>query len=239
MEEYNLVHRIKDTCEIKNISISQLERDLEFSPGLISRWDKSSPSADRIVAVAKYLSVSTDYILGLSEPNIDNDIANKFINKLIVKTNNLEIEWEEEGEITNDVSDILIKIAIKHTSLTFIKPHIYPIYTFNFNKSKILIANVNSIITSNDVYLLMASHNINNCYDSSSLSLLATGDNVKLLYNVVANYRKNGILKFKDKELMEMFINEAKPESSREKLKRQLAKSGGSFIIPPNNAEGD
>lgn len=60
--------RIKLLCAKNGISIAKLEFDLGFGNSSIKKWEKvSSPSADKIVKVASYFNVSTDYILGLSE----------------------------------------------------------------------------------------------------------------------------------------------------------------------------
>ena len=53
--------------ERKNMSLPQLEEALGFSAGLISKWDRSSPSADKLVKVASFLGVSSDYLLGLTD----------------------------------------------------------------------------------------------------------------------------------------------------------------------------
>ena len=95
MNDRTLVQRIKEICDKKDILISKLEKDLDFSSGLISRWDKSSPSVDRIVAVSEYLETSTDYLLGLKDDNPNNLLKTKFINTLYTRTRNLEIQWKE------------------------------------------------------------------------------------------------------------------------------------------------
>ncbi len=48
--------------ERKNMSLPQLEIALGFSSGLISKWDKSSPSIDKVAKVAAFLNVSIDYL---------------------------------------------------------------------------------------------------------------------------------------------------------------------------------
>ena len=63
MSSETLVKRIRDLAGEKDISFAQLERTLDFSNGSIARWDKSSPSVDKIDKVAKYFNVSLDYLL--------------------------------------------------------------------------------------------------------------------------------------------------------------------------------
>ena len=55
--------RIKKCArEHKNMSLPQLEVALGFSSGLISKWDKSSPSIDKVAKVAAFLGVTLDYL---------------------------------------------------------------------------------------------------------------------------------------------------------------------------------
>lgn len=63
----SLVSKIQLLCKDKGTNQSSLERDLEFGKGTISKWDKSSPSADKLQKVADYFHVSVDYLLGREE----------------------------------------------------------------------------------------------------------------------------------------------------------------------------
>lgn len=88
MDNDILVKSIKRLCQNNNISVSQLESDLKFSPSLISRWKDKTPSLDKIVDIADYFHVSLDEVVGY---NINtNDV---FINKLYTQTSNGEIKW--------------------------------------------------------------------------------------------------------------------------------------------------
>jgi len=65
--------RIKELANEKKVSLAQIERDLDFSNGLISRWRKSDASSDKASAVAKYFGVSLDYLVGnTNDRNIKN-----------------------------------------------------------------------------------------------------------------------------------------------------------------------
>lgn len=59
-----LYTRIRELALEKGVSLSQIERNLDFSNGSISSWKKGRASQDKILAVAKYFDVSTDYLLG-------------------------------------------------------------------------------------------------------------------------------------------------------------------------------
>ena len=45
-------------------TLKQLEKELGFSNGSISKWGSSSPSVDKVKMVADYFSVTTDFLLG-------------------------------------------------------------------------------------------------------------------------------------------------------------------------------
>ena len=69
-----LYERIKKLCNKQGITITKLESDLGFGNSSIKKWEKiSSPSIDKIVKVASYFNVSTDYLLGRSD--IESSIA--------------------------------------------------------------------------------------------------------------------------------------------------------------------
>ena len=88
MDNEQLVKSIRQLCKNRNIAISQLENDLNFGAGLISRWSKNSPSIDKIVDIANYFHVSIDEVVGYN--NIVND---KFLEKLISQTIDNTLTW--------------------------------------------------------------------------------------------------------------------------------------------------
>lgn len=89
MDNEQLVKSIRQLCKDKNIAISQLESDLNFGAGLISRWSKNSPSIDKIVDIADYFHVSIDEVVGYKQ-----NLNDEFLNKLYEQTQNDSITWE-------------------------------------------------------------------------------------------------------------------------------------------------
>lgn len=63
----SLVEKVIKLCEEKNMSQGQLEKELGFSRSSVRKWDDSSPSMDKVVAVADFFHVSVDWLMGKAE----------------------------------------------------------------------------------------------------------------------------------------------------------------------------
>ena len=59
----NSVERVKAICKERKIPISKLERDLGYANGYIGQLRKGVFPDDRLSEIAKYLSVSTEYLI--------------------------------------------------------------------------------------------------------------------------------------------------------------------------------
>ena len=67
----SLKDRIKSLANERGISLPTLEAELGFGNSTIVKWDKSTPNADKLNAVAKYFDVSMDYIMnGIDEDGL-------------------------------------------------------------------------------------------------------------------------------------------------------------------------
>ena len=63
-------------CEKSNIKPSQLADKINVTPGTMTGWKKGSPpNSERLIAIADYFGVSTDYLLGRSgaDPELPDD----------------------------------------------------------------------------------------------------------------------------------------------------------------------
>lgn len=58
-----MVEKISMLCSERKITIGKLENILGFGNGTIWKWKRSSPSVDKLKAVADYFGVSVDYFL--------------------------------------------------------------------------------------------------------------------------------------------------------------------------------
>lgn len=65
--------KIKELADKKGVSLAQIERDLNFSNGIISSWKNGRASQDKLAAIADYFNVSTDYLLGRPEKSSNSD----------------------------------------------------------------------------------------------------------------------------------------------------------------------
>lgn len=63
----SLVYKIKELTSRKSITLTELERILDFSQGSIRKWDKQPPGIKKLQAVADYFDVTTDYLLGRNQ----------------------------------------------------------------------------------------------------------------------------------------------------------------------------
>lgn len=73
----SIVERIKETISQKGLSMRELEKELGFGRAAIYKWDKNSPSVDKIVAVSNFLHVSLSWLItGVYENTPDNTSKN-------------------------------------------------------------------------------------------------------------------------------------------------------------------
>lgn len=56
--------KVKEIAKKKGISLNQLEKDTKIATGSISKWDKISPSFEKVCNVAKALDINVDELIG-------------------------------------------------------------------------------------------------------------------------------------------------------------------------------
>ena len=91
----DIVERIKDLCEQKNVKIKPLEESLGLSNGAIRQWNTKSPSCDRILKVAQYFNVSIEYLLTGSDPGIEKYLSYEEL-ELIQKYRQLDFNSQQK-----------------------------------------------------------------------------------------------------------------------------------------------
>ncbi len=88
-----LLENIKKLCDSKGIKITNLEKELGFGGGIISRWgNNADPSLSKIIDIADYFHVTLDEVVGRNQ--VIEDYENDIIIPLMQMTTNKEIEWE-------------------------------------------------------------------------------------------------------------------------------------------------
>lgn len=90
----SLKDRIKALAAKRNISLPTLEAELGFGNSTIVKWDKSTPNADKLNAVAKYFDVTMDYLMN----GVDQDGLNEKDNKDIAKDLDRIMEEIRKGD---------------------------------------------------------------------------------------------------------------------------------------------
>lgn len=94
-ENTTLLENIKMIVKKRKISMKKMERELGFSDGAIWKWEKWKPSYDKVVAVAGYLGVTVDCLVG-KKVKYDSDLQ--------------ELMTTAEGMSREDIA-LLISIA--------------------------------------------------------------------------------------------------------------------------------
>lgn len=69
----NSVEKVKAICKERKIAISRLEKDLGYANGYVGQLRKGTFPDDRLVEIANYLNVTTDYLLGTEEKPATNE----------------------------------------------------------------------------------------------------------------------------------------------------------------------
>lgn len=99
-----LIKNIKELCKNKDIKISQLESDLKFGAGLISRWAKSDPSLSKIIDVADYFNVSLDEIVGRNMQS-SNGLDDELLTSLTLLTLQEVIHWDSIDDPFDEIAN--------------------------------------------------------------------------------------------------------------------------------------
>ena len=103
----NSVERVKAICKERKIPISKLEKDLGFSNGYIGQLRKGTFPADRLALIAKFLNVTTDYLLTGNEKAPDKPVERKYKADEIM----FALSRGGEGEITDKMYEEVINFA--------------------------------------------------------------------------------------------------------------------------------
>ena len=69
-------NNLENLCKSRNITPNKLAKELNFSNAIATAWKKGSPpNTERLIKIADYFGVTTDYLLGrsVSDPDLPED----------------------------------------------------------------------------------------------------------------------------------------------------------------------
>lgn len=120
-----MVDRICDLIRKKGMSVNAVEKQLNFGNGAIKRFDKNSPSIDKIISLSNFLNVSIDYLVYGKEKSNTNisystvgAIDSNLSETVTINNNPIPKDAKSENEevcmTEQDISDItreIIKVS--------------------------------------------------------------------------------------------------------------------------------
>lgn len=95
----NLKERVKELCKRNGKSMNQVEKDLNFGSGYISKLGQSVPNMNKIKQIADYFNVSVDYLMNGEEQ----------------ATKEMTLTAKDERDIAKDVESIMAKLTAKES----------------------------------------------------------------------------------------------------------------------------
>ena len=69
MSEQGILDRIRLLAEKQGMTVAEIERKANIGNGVAARWNKSTPTADKLQRVANILGTSMEYLLLGDEGN--------------------------------------------------------------------------------------------------------------------------------------------------------------------------
>lgn len=109
--QVDLYEKIKELAKQKHISIKQLEETLKMGNGTIRRWDKNSPSVEKVQQVADFFNVSIYYLLGKEELKVYKEPID-----LADLVDESKVNWDDwvsfDGKPLNDDVKTALKVIL-------------------------------------------------------------------------------------------------------------------------------
>lgn len=98
-----LKDRIKELADSRNISLPALESALGFGNSTIVKWDKSTPNAAKLQAVADYFDVTMDYLMtGKEYATTDYIVNTPGVGETLI-----ELNKRDERDIAKDLDRVM------------------------------------------------------------------------------------------------------------------------------------
>lgn len=74
----NIYKKICELCLENKITIKDLERELNFSNGIIGKWKTSSPNIKYLMDICRYFNVSIEELCYETEPTKDQELLHYY-----------------------------------------------------------------------------------------------------------------------------------------------------------------
>ena len=97
----NMYDRVTLLARKRGVAIAQVERDCGFSAASLRKLNTNNPSSEKVVTLAQYFGVSTDYLYGNTEIEkpADQLLDSDFISLQRAKQNMSSDEWKRAMDI--------------------------------------------------------------------------------------------------------------------------------------------
>ena len=103
--------RLKKLASEKNKSFNQIENDLNYGKNTLYRYKVQNPTQERLLELAKYFDVNTDYLLGREENKTENDLTEEESELLAAfRMESEDMTKEEQAKFNQSVKNMM-KIA--------------------------------------------------------------------------------------------------------------------------------
>lgn len=194
MDNIQIVNNIKKLCLQNNISISQLEKAINISPGLISRWKDKIPTLDRLIDISNFFNVTIDTLINGKDSSKTDGRIPLLIRTLYQKTQNIEIDWE-----VLDIDNPPIQFTkLVYDNLSSKKcDYYYTVYENGcFILSKPYTDSYNRIV----LYVIPDS-------DSLLQSICNNYEQLRDLFNLVSNNLRKELNNIKSNKFIDSFLN--------------------------------
>lgn len=102
-----LKERIKELCKKNNISMNQLEKELGFGVGYISKLGNTTPNTKKIQLIADYFKVTVDYLMTGKELEFSVEMADIDTDLIMLERRLKEYALKLSKLSTEDRNDIM------------------------------------------------------------------------------------------------------------------------------------
>ena len=202
-----LLENIKKLCDNKGIKITNLEKELGFGGGIISRWgNNADPSLSKIIDIADYFHVTLDEVVGRNQTPINENY--EFINLIIEQTKNGQLQW------CSGHSNEYYELKFKH-------PENKNVIIVNFNDKPDIHRKIDDFATKcNEGYLIFNSTlvmNNNTIEESEFFFYIQPNDKSEPVYQI---YSQEQLLELY--KAIKVSVNGLTPEMKAEEFKKQI-----------------